>query len=156
MADEPTRATPDLQAAQPNAALARLNALVGQWQWEAFAGSESIGRGRSTFEWLEGSFLIEHADAETPNFPSGTSVIGGDETTEAYCMLQFDSRGISRLYQMALGERVWKLWRDAPGFWQRFTGMFSDDGSSIRGRWEQSDDGSSWTTDFDLIYTKRR
>jgi hypothetical protein len=35
------------------------------------------------------------------------------------------------------------LSRDAPGFWQRFTGTVSDDGSTLSGLWKLScDDGS--------------
>jgi hypothetical protein len=48
------------------------------------------------------------------------------------------------------------LWRDAPGFFQRFTGTFSDDGTRITGRCEASEDGSTWEPDFDVTYTKVR
>jgi hypothetical protein len=82
-------------------------------------------------------------------------VIGGDESTETYCALYFDSRGVSRIYQMSLNDGVWKMWREAPGFRQRFTGTFSDDGGTIRGYWERSADGSHWEHDFDLTYTKQ-
>jgi hypothetical protein len=46
------------------------------------------------------------------------------------------------------------MWRDAPGFSQRFTGTISQDGSSIRAAWQKSPDGSSWEHDFDLIYAR--
>jgi hypothetical protein len=39
-------------------------------------------------------------------------------------------------------------------FWQRFTGEFSADGRTITGRWETSQDGSTWEQDFDLTYRK--
>jgi hypothetical protein len=55
---------------------------------------------------------------------------------------------------MSLSDGVWKLWRDAAGFSQRFEGMFSDDGKTISGRWEKSADGMQWEHDFDLTYTK--
>jgi hypothetical protein len=71
-------------------------------------------------------------------------------------MLYFDSRAVSRIYQMSLSDGVWKLWREAPSFSQRFTGTFSDDGRIIRDRWEKSTDGSQWEHDFDLTYTKVR
>ncbi len=48
----------------------------------------------------------------------------------------------------------WEMWRDAPGFLQRFTGSFSNNGNSITGHWEKSGDGSNWERDFDLTYTK--
>jgi hypothetical protein len=55
---------------------------------------------------------------------------------------------------MSLDGGVWKLWRDGPPFSQRFAGTFSDDGKTITGRWEVSEDGKTWKTDFALIYTK--
>ena len=55
---------------------------------------------------------------------------------------------------MSLRDGVWKLWRDAPGFSQRFEGRFSDDGKTISGRWEKSADGVQWEHDFDLTYTR--
>lgn len=61
---------------------------------------------------------------------------------------------------MSLSDGVWKLSRDPSGprsdFWQRFIGEFSDDGKTIEGRWENSDDGSNWELDFRLTYTKEK
>jgi hypothetical protein len=155
MSDE----TPSVQAhpklSMTNAALARLGAFIGAWDWEAAVGGQSIGRGPTVFAWHEGgAFLVERADAEQADFPSSTAIIGCDDSTEKYCMFQVDSRGISRIYQMSLRDGVWKLWRDAPGFSQRFEGTFGDDGMRITGRWEKSTDGAQWEHDFDLIYTK--
>ena len=39
-------------------------------------------------------------------------------------------------------------------FAQRYTGTFSDDGTTIAGRWEIAHDGSTWEHDFDLTYTR--
>lgn len=55
---------------------------------------------------------------------------------------------------MTFNDGVWRMWRDAPGFWQRFSGTGSDDGESIRGTREKSEDGSVWERDFELIYTR--
>jgi hypothetical protein len=49
---------------------------------------------------------------------------------------------------------VWKMWREAPGFWQRYEGRVSQDGKTITARWEKSSDGSAWEHDFDVTYTK--
>jgi hypothetical protein len=136
----------------PNPALTELEVLVGDWEVEVpqFPGQ----RGLATFEWLEdGAYLCFHADTPDPA-PSATLVIGRDESSEVYTVLHYDSRGVSRVYQMSFGERAWKMWRQAPGFWQRFSGTLSDDGSSIRAAWEKSPDGSKWEHDFDLIYSK--
>jgi hypothetical protein len=51
---------------------------------------------------------------------------------------------------MSFAEGVWKMWRQASGFW----GTLAGDGSSIRATWEKSPDGSSWEHDSDLIYSK--
>jgi hypothetical protein len=88
-------------------------------------------------------------------FPLAT-IIGLDDSTERFTMLYADARGVFRVYQMTLSDGVWKVWREAPGFHQRFTGTFSDDGATITAYWEGSRDGSNWEHDFDLTYTKVR
>lgn len=136
----------------PNPTLSRLEALVGEWAVEVpqFPGQ----RGRAIFEWLEGgAYLRLHAAAPDPA-PTSTWVIGRDDSGDTYTALYYDSRGVSRVYQMSFGQGVWKLWREAPGFWQRYSGTLGDDGRSITGAWEKSPDGSSWELDFDLVYTR--
>jgi hypothetical protein len=145
-----------------NPALERLNVLVGEWNIEITEMSfdedkTAVVRGRASFEWIEGrAFLIERSEVPDTEFPRGISVIGPDDSAETYGMLYFDSRGVSRIYQMSLSGNVWKLWRDFPGFSQRFIGTFSDDRKIISARWEKSDDGSNWELDFKLTYTKVR
>ena len=46
------------------------------------------------------------------------------------------------------------MWRDTPGFSQRFEGNVSADGRTITAYWEKSFDGSQWEHDFDVTYTK--
>ena len=58
------------------------------------------------------------------------------------------------MYETSLEEGVWRLWRDAPGFCQRFTGALSDDGCRIEGAWEKSVDGREWLHDFALTYSR--
>lgn len=144
------------QSSTPNATLQRLETFVGDWVTEVSVGGETLAHGRARFRWMEGEggFLVYHADAEPTDYPSGTLLIGGDDAMDSYSVLYFDSRGISRIYQMSLGDGVWKMWRDAPGFLQRFTGVFSKDGKTIKGAWETSSDGSHWELDFDLTYTR--
>jgi hypothetical protein len=136
----------------PNPVLRQLEALIGEWILEApsFPGQ----RGRASFQWLEdGAYLRFHAEPPDPA-PTATLIIGRDDSGESYTALYYDSRGVSRVYQMSLAEGVWAMWRDVPGFCQRFSATFSDDGRSITGAWEKSFDGSTWEHDFDLIYTK--
>lgn len=55
-------------------------------------------------------------------------------------MLYADARGACRVSRMTLSDGVWKIWREAPGFFQRFTATVSGDGKTITGRWEGSRD----------------
>jgi hypothetical protein len=57
---------------------------------------------------------------------------------------------------MSFAGGKWKLWRDGDQpFPQRFTGVLSEDGRSISGRWEKQE-GGRWDVDFDMTYTKVR
>jgi hypothetical protein len=94
------------------------------------------------------------AKVEYEETPDGIAAIGPGESGTKLQQHYFDTRGVSRVYEMSLSGGVWKLWRDSPGFSQRFTGTFSDDGQTIRGTWEKSTDGSTWEHDFDIVYTK--
>jgi hypothetical protein len=77
-------------------------------------------------------------------------------TAERATLLQHYSysRDVARVYEMSFVDGVWKLWRFAPGFSQRFTGTFEGTGDTITGMWESSEDGSTWEHDFDLVYTR--
>jgi hypothetical protein len=139
-----------------NSALKKLEILVGVWNMEASHPLfTSILHGRSSFEWLtEEGLLLWHFDFEQPGPPIGTSVIGQDDAVETYSMLYTDERGVSRIYAMSLAGGLWKLWRNAPGFSQRFIGTFSDDTNTITGCWEKSTDGSNWENDLQVTYTR--
>jgi hypothetical protein len=50
--------------------------------------------------------------------------------------------------------REWRIWRDAPGFSQRFTGKFSNSGDTIDGRWELCRDEVNWKADLQITYRR--
>jgi hypothetical protein len=138
-----------------NPELQPLNALVGEWTTEAThpAYPSTMVTGRTAFEWLEGEqFLIQRSQADHPDFPDAIALIGAPAGTLS--MHYFDSRGVHRVYEVSLSEGVWKIWRDAPGFSQRFTGTFGDDSRTISGLWELSRDGSSWDDDLEITYRR--
>lgn len=143
-----------------NPALERLDVFIGEWSIEITSMSfdsdpTAVARGQASFRWLEGrAFLLQHSEVPNTEFPRAISVIGADDSAETYCMLYFDSRGVSRIYKMTLSEQTWTLWREFPGFSQRFHGTFSDDNNTITAYWEKSSDGSNWERDFDLTYTR--
>ena len=140
----------------------RLEAFIGEWSIEAsFPDAAPTGAvGRIVFEWMPGGqFLVQRWEVSHPDAPDGLAIIGLDRDGEAFTQHYFDSRGVARVYAMTFGDCVWTLSRTSPdfsplNFSQRFTGTFGDGGKTIQGRWETSDDGSSWEHDFDLIYAK--
>jgi hypothetical protein len=149
------KATQQLWAS--NVILKHLARLAGEWNTEITypADPNTVIRGQASIKWLaEGPFLAVRSSVDHPDFPTGTMILGGDDESESYSMLYFDSRGIARLYEMSLSEEVWQLRRNAPGFFQRYTGTFSADGNTIIGSWEQSSDGSTWALDFNLTYKR--
>jgi hypothetical protein len=143
-----------------NPALERLGILAGEWNVEMSSMSfhsdpSAVAHWRISFEWLEGGiFMVQHEEEISPEIPHGTWIIGPDDAAGTYCVLHYDSRGVSRIYQMSLSHEVWKVWREFPGFSQRFSGTFSEEGKIITASWEKSLDGSKWEHDFDLKYTK--
>ena len=143
-----------------NPALERLGILAGEWQVEMSSMSfhpdpSAVIQWHVSFEWFdEGRFMIQHEEVLGPDVPHGTWVIGPDDAAGTYCVLHYDSRGVSRIYQMSLSDNTWKIWRDFPGFSQRFTGTFSKDRKTIKAQWEKSSENSTWEHDFDLTYTK--
>ena len=147
-----------MEHARRDAALERLDALIGEWTMEATppGGPRWPGEARVRFEWLEGrTFVIERWTVDLPEAPDGIAIIGAGDEPDSLRQHYFDSRGVARIYEMTLRDGIWSLWRDAPDpFPQRFSATFSEDGATITGRWEKAEDGSTWETDFDLTYRR--
>jgi hypothetical protein len=144
-----------------NPALSVLQPLIGSWTM-TITWSENthklVGGPRSveipvSFAWAsKGSFLV-HKSGED-GVPAARWMIGRDDASGAFSALYADSRGVSRIYQMNFTGDLWKMWRAAPGFHQRFAGRINPDENTIEACWERSEDGSRWERDFDLTYAK--
>jgi hypothetical protein len=144
---------------QPTAddALRRLDALVGEWELEASSpgGDPWPGGGRSTFEWHpSGAHLVQRTSVDLPDAPDSLSIMGCDAANGTYFQLYSDDRGICRVYDMSIGNGEWRLWRAGEPFSQQFAATFSDDGDTMVGRWEMSENGVDFMTDFDLVYRR--
>jgi hypothetical protein len=153
-------------------ALKPLAGLVGVWTTEAThpALPGVVVRGSAEVEWLEGErFLIQRSRTDDPDFPDAISIIGWmdrDRVDAAkatatpaeprLCMHYFDSRGVFRVYEASVDEAAWRLWRDAAGFSQRFTGTFGDGGDTIVGLWQVCEDDVRWEDDVRITYRRRR
>jgi hypothetical protein len=144
---------------QPTAegALAALEPLVGEWRLTAVAagGEPWPGEARPTFEWHPShAHLVQTASISVPGAPDSISIIGCDGANGTYYQLYSDERGVCRVFEMSISETEWTLWREGAPFAQRFTGRFEDGGNKIAGRWERSDDGVNYATDFELTYLR--
>lgn len=151
-----SRLTPaDILTERPSS-LRRLEVLEGRWAAEVtLRGDKVVRGGRTTFGWLQGGhFLLQRFTSPIPEAPSGMTVIGAVAETDAYVQHYYDSRGVERVYHMTLCGDEWTLWREAPGFCQRFHATISPDGATITGEWDVSADGEEWQRDFELVYRK--
>ncbi|MBN6058326.1 hypothetical protein JYK22_40780, partial [Nonomuraea sp. RK-328] len=142
--------------------LAPLTALLGRWTIQVHV--PGLTPAWTEFAWTEdGLFLRQYSDmGEMPEttpelwrenvpFPT-TTLIGLDDATGEFTMLYADARGVHRVYRMTFADGVWRVWRDAPGFHQRFTGTLQND--TMEAQWEMSQDGTTWHLDFALTYTR--
>ncbi len=109
--------------------------------------------GQADFEWLEGErFLLQRSRTDHPEFPDSLIVCG--EFGDGLGMHYFDSRGVYRVYGVSFSDSIWRMWRNAPGFSQRFTGTFSDDGDTIDGLWKLSRDETTWDDDLKISFRR--
>ena len=145
--------------------LAALEPFVGTWDVEAkFPPGVDVpgieGEVTTTFEWvLDGAFLLQRSNAPDP-IPQSHCLIAEDGATGAFTHHYFDSRGVVRVYAMTFDGATWTLERTSADFSpldfsQRYTGVFADDGSAIRGAWELRHPGGDWQHDFELSYFRR-
>jgi hypothetical protein len=86
--------------------------------------------------------------------PSAIWLIHRDDANRGYKAFYYDDRKVSRIYEMSFTDNIWKLWREAPNFSQRFEGTISNDGNKLLAKWEKSTDGQTWEHDFDVTYTR--
>lgn len=146
----------DMEQTERDPELAAFDSLVGEWTVEAThpAFPTTVVNGRMTYEWLEGErFLVQRSSNDHPDFPDSISVIGfadGEELTAHY----FDSRGVFRIYRIAMEGDTLRMWRDAPGFSQRLEAKLSDDGSRLAGVWQLSRDDETWDEDLAIAFTR--
>jgi hypothetical protein len=97
--------------------------------------------------------FLQRSRTDHPEFPDSLIVFGAD--SEGLSMNYFDSRGVHRIYQVSLGDGVWRMWRHAPGFSQKFNGSTSADGNTIEGLWKLSRDDSTWADDLAITFRRK-
>jgi hypothetical protein len=141
--------------AQRHAALEPFEALIGTWDTEATHPKvDAVVPGTITYEWLEGGhFIVQRSHNEHELFPDAICVIGAPETGDGLVMEYFDSRGVRRTYGISLDDGVLRMWRDAPGFDQRFAATIGHD--SFEGVHQLAETPGEWRDDLKVTYRRR-
>jgi hypothetical protein len=136
-------------------ALEPFDALIGTWATEAkHRMVDDVVFGTTTFEWLEGGhFVVQRSQSDHELFPDGLSVIGAPESGDGLVLEYFDSRGVRRTYGVSLEDGVWRMWRDQPGFDQRFSAKLERD--FFEGVFEVAETPGDWQEDMRVIYRRR-
>jgi hypothetical protein len=139
----------------PNPALKPFEVLIGEWK---ITGShpyfpDAELHGRAIFEWIEGgAFVRMRSEIDHPKFPDGVAIFGSDDGAQAYYMIYFDERGVSRKYDATITENQLKWWRDDKHFSQRFTMDITKDKLVTTG--EMSREGGEWERDISQTLEK--
>jgi hypothetical protein len=136
-------------------ALEPFDVLIGTWDTEAkHRLFDEVVQGDVTFEWLEGGhYLIMRSHADHELFPDGLCVIGAPEEGDGLLMEYFDSRGVRRTYGISLEDGVLRMWRDAPGFDQRYEATIAPD--VFEGVFQLAETPGEWQDDLKLTYRRR-
>jgi hypothetical protein len=137
-----------------DSALEPFAALIGTWATEATHPQfEGVVPGSVTYEWLEGGrFLIQRSRNEHELFPDAIGVIGAPEDGDGLVMEYFDSRGVRRTYRVSFEAGVLRIWRDHPGFDQRFSATPAHEG--FEGVWQLATAPGDWRDDLKVTYRR--
>ncbi len=140
---------------QRHPALEPFDALTGTWTTEAAHRLvDGVVPGTVTSEWLEGGhFLVQRSRNDHDMFPDAMGVIGAAEAGEGLVMEYFDSRGVRRTYRVSLDDGVLRIWRDHPGFDQRFSATLAPD--SFAGLWQLARTPGDWQDDLQVTYRRQ-
>jgi hypothetical protein len=145
------------EALIPNPALNSLEFLIGEWRTTGThpeVPGETL-RGRTAFSWHEGgAFLIMRSEIDQPLFPSGLAILGSDDVAGRFAMIYFDERGISRLYDVAVGDRTVTWRRDDPDFSQSVTITADAGGDRLVSRGRMSRKGGDWVDDLSQVFRR--
>ena len=142
-------------AFKKNPSLIPLEGLLGTWDvtMSHVALPEPV-TWKASIEWFENAFIIMRWLVEH-DIPDTVMIMGRNENKpdDMYSLLTYDSRGVSRIFDMQFSESVWKFSREDKDFFQRFEGTVKED--SITGKGENSNDsGKTWEHDYTLTYTR--
>jgi hypothetical protein len=140
-----------------NPALSKLDRVVGTW---TVTGShpylpDRTLRGLVTFERIEGgAFVRMHSHMDAPEIPDGIAIFGTDDANTTCTMLYFDTRGVSRRYEVSFHADGFAWSRESPDFAQRFRITIAESGATMEGVGMMKKAGGDWQPDLHLSYAR--
>jgi Protein of unknown function (DUF1579) len=147
-------------ADESDAALERLEVLVGRWKTEGQTTAASRVPADQidaidTYERLPGGALLHLVDARVGDQKvEGAEIIGHDPDRNAYATQYFGSDGPTA-YEASLSQEtehlIWRMQSKTT----RFTGRFSKDRNVITGHWELRGDSGDWQPWMDITLTRQ-
>jgi hypothetical protein len=150
---------PGAKARIDNPALEALSFLIGEWQTTgthpAVPGETVLGR--TVFERHEGgAFLLMRSQVDHILFPDGLAIIASDDVGGRFVMSYFDERGVSRLYEVEVGDGTLTWRRDDPSFSQSTTLTADEGGDRLVGKGRMSKQGGDWADDLSQVFVRER
>lgn len=147
-------------ASESDAALERLEVLIGRWKTEGRTIDASGAPANQidaidTYERLPGGALLHLVDAQVGDQKvEGAELIGHDPDRNTYATQSFGSDG-STAYEATLTEESEGLTWRMQSKTTRFTGRFSEDGTLITGHWELQRESGGWQPWMDITLTRQ-
>ncbi|MCU1590719.1 MAG: hypothetical protein JWP11_1975 [Frankiales bacterium] len=127
-----------------------LDRLLGTWELTMrHVAMPAAVRGRQCYERvLDNAFLMLHATYDHPEFPDAVALLDGSSYH------YFDVRGVTRVFDLEVGDTGWAMIRRDADFWQRSAATFVG-ADAMDGTGENSyDGGATWQHDFSLSYAR--
>jgi hypothetical protein len=142
-------------AQKPNSALKPFEFLIGEWRTTGthpmMPGKQLTGR--TSFAWHErGAFLLMRNEVDEPDFPDGVAIIGSDNSTGTFSMIDFDERGVSRTMDVKVADETVTWRHDNPDFAQWLTIM--KDGDRLISKGLMAERGGAWKDDLSQIFDR--
>jgi hypothetical protein len=139
----------------------RLDAFVGKWHMEGQqiagpAGAAATISAIETYEWLSGGqFLIHRFDGHIGNTEAACiEIIGFEPERRCYRAHSFYNNGHVNVWDLEHRDGQWRFLGDwnagGRSMKVRCTTTFGADGQTMQGKWEHSNDGSSWQTFWEV------
>ena len=82
------------------------------------------------------------------------AIIGSDDVAGSFAMTYFDERGISRIYQVTVGDRTATWRRDDPEFSQSVTISVRNGGDRLVSKGRMSIKGEAWIDDLSQVFER--